>query len=113
MTDNGNRYLAGLFGGAGVATLTLPNMCYNDDTADCPVQMLDSIEKIQNEPVVIHLGNHPYNNKTVEKRQVQTEKGGNPFIAPESWHEFLEKLKSKVKKTISENEKLKKEMDAM
>lgn len=112
VTDNGNRYLAGLFGGAGVAALTLPNMCYNEDTADCPVQMLKSIERIWDEPVVIHLGNHPYNNKTIEKRQLQLEKGENPFVAPNSWHDFLGELKGKVEKTILNNEKLEQEMNA-
>jgi hypothetical protein len=33
--------------------------------------MLSSIDKIWNEPVVVHIGNHPYNNHTLEKRAKQ------------------------------------------
>lgn len=107
VTDNGNTYLAGLFGGAGVNALSLPYICYNEDPEDCPRQMLDSIEKIWDEPVVIHLGNHPYNSCTLEKRAQQIKEGGNPFIAPDSWHWFLSDLKAKVEKKIEENEALK------
>lgn len=111
VTDNGNTYLAGLFGGAGVNALTLPNICYNKAPIDSPQQMLCSIEKIWNEPVVVHLGNHPYNNHTIEKRELQLKEGGNPFISPDSWHEFLSELKSKVEKIRKDNEELEKKMD--
>ena len=110
VTDNGKTYLAGMYGGAGVNALTLPYICYNEDPEECPRQMLQSIEKIWDEEVVVHLGNHPYNNRTVEKRAKQLEEGGNPFIAPESWHDFLQDLKEKVEKKIEENEALKLEM---
>ena len=110
VTDNTNTYLAGLYGGAGVAALTLPYICYNEDQTDCPSQMLKSIEKIWDEPVEIHLGNHPYNNKTIQKRQQQLEEGGNPFVDPKSWYDFLRELKGKIEKTILDNEKLEKEM---
>lgn len=110
VTDNGNTYLAGLFGGAGVNALSLPYICYNEDPEDCPQQMLDSIEKIWDEPVVVHLGNHPYNSRTVEKREQQIKEGGNPFIAPDSWHWFLSDLKASVEKKIAENAALKLEM---
>ena len=87
--DNGNTYLAGLFGGAGINALSLPYIAHNEDSPDCPRQMLQSLERIWNEPVVVHLGNHPYNSRTMEKRRQQLQEGGNPFIAPDSWHTFL------------------------
>lgn len=110
VTDNGNTYLAGLYGGAGVNALTLPYICYNEDPEDCPQQMLDSIKMLWDEPVVVHLGNHPYNNRTLEKRKRQIEEGGNPFISPNSWHDFLNELKDKTEKIIKDNEALKQEM---
>ena len=110
VTENGKTYLAGLYGGAGTNALTLPYICYNEDPEDCPQQMLDSIKKIWDEPVVVHLGNHPGNNKTLEKREQQIKEGGNPFIAPNSWHEFLSGLKARVQKIIKENEAIKAEM---
>lgn len=109
VTDQGNTYLAGMFGGAGVNALTLPYICYNEAPEERPQHMLQSIEKIWNEPVVVHLGNHPYNNHTLEKRKQQLEQGGNPFIAPESWHAFLSEMRGKVEKIIKDNEALEKE----
>ena len=113
VTDNGKTYLAGMYGGAGVNAITLPYICYNEDPEDCPQQMLDSIDKVWEEPVVIHLGNHPHNNHTLEKREQQLRQGGNPFVDPESWHTFLEELRGKIRKKIRENEELEQEMQAL
>lgn len=110
VTYNGNTYLAGMFGGVGVRALSLPFLCYNEYPENASQKMLDSIEKIWDEPVVVHLGNHPHNNHTIEKRKQQLENGGNPFIAPNSWHEFLSELKIKVNKVIKDNQALKSEM---
>lgn len=110
VTDNGKTYLAGMYGGAGVNAVTLPNICYNEAPEDSAQQMLASIEKVWNEPVTVHIGNHPYNNKTMEKRQKQLIDGGNPFIAPESWQEFLGGLRTRIETIIKDNEKLEKEL---
>lgn len=111
VTDNGKTYLAGMFGGAGINAITLPYICRNNRSSDCPQQMLASVEKIWDEPVVVHLGNHPGNNKTLEKRAQQLEEGGNPFIAPDSWHTFLGALKEKIKQIIVDNENMEKEFN--
>lgn len=111
VTDNGKTYLAGMLGGAGTNALTLPFISTKNMPEDSPQQMLRSIEKIWDEPVVVHLGNHPYNSKTMEKRARQLEEGGNPFIAPDSWHDFLTKLKTKVEKVIAANEALEQELN--
>ncbi len=108
--DNGKTYLAGLFGGAGINALSLPYISHNEDSPDCPRQMLRSLERIWNEPVVVHLGNHPYNSRTMEKRRQQLQEGGNPFIAQDSWHTFLGELKEKVEKMILQNQALEEEM---
>lgn len=110
VTYNGNTYLAGLYGGAGVNSIALPFAAYDEASEDRPQQMLNSIEKIWNEPVVVHLGNHPYNNHTIEKRELQLKDGGNPFIAPDSWHDFLGELKEKVEATRKANEELEREL---
>ncbi len=113
VTSEGKTYLAGMFGGAGVNAVSLPYTTCNVYDGACPHQMLESIEKMRLEPVVIHLGNHPYNSNTVEKREEQLLHGGNPFIAPESWNNFLSDLESKVRKTMAANEKLEEELKAM
>lgn len=110
VTDNGTKYLAGMFGGAGINAISLPYMVYFERCDDCPQQMLSSIEKIWNEPVIVHIGNHPGNNNTIEKRTKQLNEGGNPFIDPNSWQSFLCELKNKIHKVIADNEELKKEI---
>jgi len=113
VTDNGKTYLAGMFGGAGINAIALPYIERNNRREDCAEQMLASIEKIWGEPVVVHIGNHPYNSKTFEKRAMQLECGGNPFIAPESWHNFLSELKTKINKVISDNRELKEKISSL
>lgn len=110
VTDNGKTYLAGMFGGAGTNAITLPYIYAKNAERDCDEQFLRSIERLMKEPVVVHLGNHPYNSKTLEKRAKQLEEGGNPFIAPDSWHEFLSGLKEKTEKIIADNAALEQEM---
>lgn len=113
VTDQGKTYLAGMFGGAGFAAVTLPYTFCNELEGASAQQMLDSIDKIWDEPVVVHLGNHPYNNNTVQKREQQLREGGNPFVAPESWHGFLDELRGKVRQVMADNEKLEQEMEAL
>lgn len=113
VTHNGKTYLAGMFGGAGVNAITLPYLCCKKAPADSPEQMLASIDKVWGEPVVVHLGNHPYNNHTLEKREQQLQQGGNPFVAPDSWHSFLTELRQKIEKVMQDNEALEREMKAL
>ena len=113
VTDNGKTYLAGMFGGAGVNAIKLPYICRNKRLGDPIRQMLNSIERIWNEPVAIHLGNHPGNNKTLEKRERQLEEGGNPFVDPDSWRTFLCELRLKIEEIAKDNEKLEEEIQRL
>ena len=105
-TYRSNTYTVGLFGGAGTNALTLPYILKNGYTEDLPLKMLESIELLRKEKVDIHLGNHPGNNRTLEKREKQVKDGGNPFIDERSWIEFLDSLESKVRTIILDNSKL-------
>jgi len=113
VTYDGKTYKAGLFGGAGTNALKLPYMCYFNTPLDCPEQMLKSIEKLRKETVNIHLGNHPGNNQTLEKRQRQIDEGGNPFIDNNSWENFLNSIEERTKSIISNNDKLIAEMEQL
>lgn len=104
VTDNGETYLAGLFGGAGHTAMTVEYMKSVSLPLDMPQKMLASLDKMEKEPVVVHLGNHPSNNKTIQKREQQLQEGGNPFIAPDSWKPFLAGLRAKTLEIIAENE---------
>ncbi len=113
VTEDGKTHLAGLYGGAGLNAMTLPYMTRNDDPLDCPEQMLRSIKRIWDEPVDIHLGNHPGNNHTLEKRAKQLQDGGNPFIDPDGWHTFLQNLQTSTENIIAQNAALESELTAM
>jgi len=102
-----------MFGGAGINALKLTYICANGTPEDSPQQMLRSIEMLRKERVDIHLGNHPGNNHTLEKREKQLQEGGNPFIDGESWGNFLDELQKKAESIIADNEALVREMDLL
>ena len=106
VTYEGKTYLAGLYGGAGVNALLLPCMLDYKLPTDLPERMLASLDLVESEPVMVHLGNHPDNNKTIEKREKQLLEGGNPFIDAESWKEFIESMRQKTKQKMKENKEL-------
>lgn len=113
VTDNGNTYLAGMLGGAGVNAIKLPYICRNKRQGDPIRQMLNSIERIWDEPVAVHLGNHPGNNKTLQKREKQLKEGGNPFVDPDSWRTFLSGLRANVEEIAKDNERLEEEIQKL
>ena len=106
VTDSGKTYLAGLFGGAGINSMRLPFILTHDLPRDLPQRMLRSLDLVKDEPVVVHLGNHPYNSHTLEKREKQLKEGGNPFVDPTSWGEFIAHIRGKTQKLIEEDAEL-------
>ncbi len=106
VTDNGTTYLAGQFGGAGVNALKLPDMLHYQLPLDMAHRMVASLDLIKDEPVAVHLGNHPYNSHTLEKRERQLKEGGNPFVDTSTWPEFVANIRQKSLKIIEENKEL-------
>ena len=106
VTDGGNTYLAGQFGGAGVNALKLPYMLHYQLPLDMAQRMVASLDRIKDEPVAVHLGNHPYNSHTLEKREHQLKEGGNPFVDTSTWPEFVADIRKKSLKIIEENAEL-------
>jgi len=102
--DHGETHLAGLFGGAGPDPMRLEYMMSLGLPTDLPRQMLASLERVEREPVTIHLGNHPANNHTLEKRAKQLAEGGNPFVDRNSWTELVSELRCATEIKIKENE---------
>ena len=106
VTDNGKTYPAGLYGGAGVAALKLPYVLHSRLPLDMAQRMVASLDRIKDIPVAVHLGNHPYNSHTLEKRERQLQEGGNPFVDAGSWKEFVADIRQKSVKIIEENAEL-------
>ena len=90
VTDQGKTYLAGLYGGAGVAALRLQYALHYKLPLDMAERMVASLNRIEHEPVK------------------QLKEGGNPFIDPESWPSFVEDIRQKSLKIAEENAELKK-----
>ena len=112
VTDEGKTYRAGLLGGVGHDQVRLPYLLCVGLPLDMPQRMLASLDRMEKETVEIHLGNHPANNHTLEKREQQLREGGNPFIDPESWPNFLRETRAKFEQVIVENEELAKQYPA-
>ncbi len=106
VTDGGNTYLAGQFGGAGVNALRLPYMLHHQLPLDMAHRMVESLDLLMKEPVAVQLGNHPYNSNTLEKRERQLKEGGNPFVDTTTWPEFLAKIRKKSLMIIESNAEL-------
>ena len=69
-------------------------------------RMVASLDRVKDEPVVVHLGNHPYNSHTLEKRERQLKEGGNPFVDASTWPEFVADIRQKSLKIMEENAEL-------
>ena len=109
VTDGGKIYRAGLLGGVGHNQVALPYLLYYGLPLDMPQRMLASLDRMEKESVQIHLGNHPANNHTLEKRERQLREGGNPFIDPESWCSFIRETREIFRKVIENNAELAKQ----
>ena len=90
VTDGTRVLRAGLFGGAGVNTMT-SDFIARYHNSQCRRQFPESLEKIRNEKVDITLGNHAAQNHTLEKyeKMKRQKDGDNPFIDSGEWQEFI------------------------
>jgi metallo-beta-lactamase class B len=105
VTDGGTIYTAAMQGGAGLNTLNLPFLQgFNLDVSETRNDFLEGIKKLESETVDITLGNHPKQNKTVEKRQKMLENpdAPNPFIDPTEWRMFLSDIKNRFNAMLGE-----------
>lgn len=89
---NGRPYLAGLFGGAGLNTLSRAYLTRYGLPLSMRETYLQSIDKIAGEPVAFHIGNHIEDNNFPEKapRIGETE---NPFLTDNTYLPFLQRKK--------------------
>ena len=105
VTENGESYRLGMFGGAGPRQLKKDYM--NQPGRDIWYCMrgkfFDSIEQLLEEHVDVMLGNHAWHNATLEKAAL-AEAGAerNPFIKPEEWKKFLMNSREALWKIIRE-----------
>ncbi len=92
---NGKSCLGGMFGGAGLNTLTKGYLVENGLPLSMRDKFLASIEKIANEPVEFHVGNHLSDNNYHEK-VLRMGEGDNPFLTENTYKSFLMKRKTQA-----------------
>ena len=93
---------AGLLGGVGLAAIHRYHLEEFGLPQSLPFDMLKKVRALKAEHVDIHLGNHPGNNQTLEKRAKQLVSGGNPFAEDSDWGGFLEDLEGRILDVIRE-----------
>jgi metallo-beta-lactamase class B len=91
---NGKTYRVGMFGGAGVNTLTPGHYEY----PNCVEDYLHSLKKLHREKVDVFIGNHVWNNDTCKKGELLLKGENNPFVDADIWHTFLNFCEQRVKK---------------
>lgn len=96
-TDNGKEYRAGMFGGGGTNTLRRVYLDKYGLPHSLREQFIEGIERVYNEVVDVHLGNHLGDNKHAEKLEAQANGcAHNPFIDRTTWKWFLDKRKKEA-----------------
>ena len=84
----GKTYRGGMFGGAGLNTLSKEYLSRHSLPVENREKYLTSLDRLSKQKVKIHLGNHLSDNKHLDKMQRLGEKE-NPFIDLNSWSNFL------------------------
>lgn len=97
--ENGKTYRVGMFGGAGVNTLK--QGCF--DYPACREDYRSSIARLRREPVDVFIGNHTWNNNTVEFGRILKETGENRFLDGTLWGQFLDYCERRLEETIRED----------
>ena len=91
----GKEYLAGMFGGAGQAAISDEHLVRDGLPYTLREDYVRSVERIIDEPVELHVGNHPSNNNHNDKAARLTE-DYNPFVEEKTWVPFLQKCRDEV-----------------
>ena len=97
VTDGETVKRAGCWGGVGFFTVYKEHSrVFGLPQNKCEL-MIQSARKLMRKPVDIHLGNHPGNNQTHEKRRKMLEEpGSNPFLDSAAWPAFLDALENRA-----------------
>ena len=100
--ENGKKYRAAMFGGAGTNQLKKDYMDREDRRVSYHLrrQFFESVERLKKEHVDVFIGNHSWQNKTQEKYEKLSTSDKNPFIDETEWVAFLDRLKNSLEEII-------------
>lgn len=102
--ENGITKRCGYFGGFGFNTIAKDILLqYGDTSFYRRREFMESLKKVEDEPVDIFLGNHVRNNKVLEKRRKMLENPEvNPFIDPNEWKAYMIETEEKLQKFMDD-----------
>ena len=95
-TYRGQEHLAGMFGGAGTGAMSDSHLQRDSLSVTLREDFVRSIDRIINEPVTLHIGNHPSNNNHSAKAEKFRFGGPNPFIYENTWQSFLMRVRNEI-----------------
>ncbi|MBQ7336803.1 MAG: MBL fold metallo-hydrolase [Clostridia bacterium] len=96
VSENGQTYRAAMFGGSGTKQLRKGFMNKRDVPYLCRGLFFDSIERLLGEKVDVMIGNHTWQNHTLEKYEKMATAETNPFIDPLEWASYLQEVRQKL-----------------
>ncbi len=99
---NGKEYVCATFGGAGINTMEKGFIEKYSLSYNCRDDFRNSLHRMAEIKVDIHLGNHPFNSKTKEKIDLwkNNPEISNPFIDCEEWQRFLKDCEKNLNNLI-------------
>ena len=102
--DGKCRKQVGYWGGVGFFTIHRPYLIKYDLPLDLRDKLSETIKKLRREVADITIGNHPANNKTVERFNYMCENPlENPLIDAHVWEEQLDVMQTKLNYFIAKN----------
>lgn len=104
VTDGESTFRAGLHGGSGINTMCRKFLDKYGLSYDCRTQFLQAMDRLQNEPVDIFLGNHMHHNRTPEKYQRLQTGDRLAFIAPDEWCTYALEAKSSLLELLEQEQ---------
>ncbi len=87
------RKRVGMFGGAGMNSMGRQFLLERGLPLSLQDNFPDVISRLEMERVDIHLGNHIRQNRMPEKLERMAREGGNPFIDPDEWCDYLGRVR--------------------
>ena len=104
--EDGQTYHAAMFGGSGVKQLKKAFMNGWEVPYLCRGLFFDSVERLLQRKVDVMLGNHTWQNHTLEKGEKCKEGGLNPFVDPTEWERYLTRLHAALWRAITDDQRL-------
>lgn len=98
---DGTCYRVGMFGGAGCNTLAKASM----EFPEAQEAYRASVHRLLNEHVDVFIGNHVWNNNTLEHYNILKQTGENRFIDSQLWVRFLTFCEKRLDDTIAKDGK--------